>query len=114
MSEECKPHLHNVVMFLHYNTILLMCMRTRHMMGNSNGSKKGIQFFILSIPIRLNSDDLATSHAFNKLLKFKKVVRHLRNMMKQIDPSKFAIIIIETYILFFQPKESMVGPHTSE
>jgi hypothetical protein len=96
MSEECKPHLHNVVMFLHYNTILLMCMRTRHMMGNSNGSKKEIQFFILSIPIRLNSDDLATSHAFNKLLKFKKVVRHLRNMMKQIDPSKFAIIIIET------------------
>jgi hypothetical protein len=114
MGEKCKPHLHNVVMFLLGCTVLLMCMRARHMMENSNGSKKGNQFFILPTPIELNGDDLATSHALNKLLKFKNEFRHFRLMTKKIDPSKFVIIINETYTVFFWPKESMAGPHTSE
>jgi hypothetical protein len=35
-------------------------------------------------------------------------------MTKQIDLCKFAIIINKTHVIFFQPKESMAGPHTSE
>jgi hypothetical protein len=114
MGEECNPHLHNVVMFSLGSTILLVCMRARHMMGYSNGSKKLIQSFILPTPIRLNGDDLVTNHALNKLLKFKKKLRHLRLMTKKIEPSKFTIIINKTNIVFFLPKESIARPHTSE
>jgi hypothetical protein len=114
MGEKCKPHLHNVAMFPLGGTVLLVCMRARHMMGNSNKPKKGIQSFILPTPIGLNGDDLVTSHALNKLLKFKKELRHLRLMVKKIDPSEFTIIINKTNIVFFLPKESIAGPHTSE
>jgi hypothetical protein len=79
-------------------------MRSRHMMGNSNGPKKGIQSSILSTPIGLNGDDLATSHVLNKLLKFKKELRHLRLLAEKIDPSEFTIIINETNIVFFSTK----------
>jgi hypothetical protein len=82
--------------------------------GKFQRIEKGNQFFILPTPIELNGDDLATSHALNKLLKFKNEFRHFKLMTKKIDPSKFVIIINETYTVFFWPKESMAGPHTSE
>jgi hypothetical protein len=47
-------------------------------------------------------------------LEFLKIFKHLRFIAKQIDPREFTIIINETNIVFFLPKESMAGPHTSE
>jgi hypothetical protein len=42
MGKECKTHLYNMAMFTSGSAILLVCMRARHMMGDTNRLKKGI------------------------------------------------------------------------
>jgi hypothetical protein len=42
MRKKRKPSFDNVSMFAFSRTILLVCMRTRHMMQNTQGIKKGV------------------------------------------------------------------------
>jgi hypothetical protein len=46
MGKQCKPHLHNVVMFTLGRSILLVSMRARDMVRDANGPKKGVEFLI--------------------------------------------------------------------
>jgi hypothetical protein len=91
MSENRKTHLHNVAMFPLGITILLMSMRTRHLLSNANVVKEGIKFFILSAPIRLNRKNLVIKLALNKALKLKEVFENLIFRAKQIKPGKLLV-----------------------
>jgi hypothetical protein len=76
MSQKSEPHLHNVAMFTLSNTILLVSMRTRHLVGNANIMKKEIKFLILSTPIRLDRKNLAVKLSLNKALKLNEVFKN--------------------------------------
>jgi hypothetical protein len=110
MSKKSKSHLHNVAMFPLSSPILLVCVWARYVMRYPGGSKKGMQFLILSSPVRLNSDNPVIKQAFNKLLKFNEVCGDLRFMSKQVNPSEFTIIINETDIVFFDQKNQSQDP----
>jgi hypothetical protein len=56
------------------NTILLMGVRTRDLMGNTNLVKKRIEMLIFPTPIKLNRDNFVVKHVLNKGLKFKKIL----------------------------------------
>jgi glutamyl-tRNA reductase len=66
--------------------------------------KKGIKLDILATPIRLNNKNFTMKHALNKLLKFMKILKHLRFIMKQINLSKLAKIINKADIVFLATK----------
>jgi hypothetical protein len=76
MSQKSEPHLHNVAMFTLSNTILLVSMRTRHLVGNANIMKKEIKLLILSTPIRLDRKNLAVKLSLNKALKLNEVFKN--------------------------------------
>jgi hypothetical protein len=40
LGKKGEPNFYNVMMLAFYNTILLVCMRTRHTMCNANASKE--------------------------------------------------------------------------
>jgi hypothetical protein len=62
----------------------------------------------------LNFNNLAIQQSFNKFLELKEILGNFRFMVKQVNPGEFTIVINETDIIFFQSKESMAQPHTSE
>jgi hypothetical protein len=99
-----KPHLHNVVMFMLSSSILLVGVGARNLMRDTNGTKEGIKFLILPTPIRLNGNNLVIKLSLNKMLEFQKVFKHLGLRMKQINLSKFIIIIDEANIVFLTTK----------
>jgi hypothetical protein len=51
-------------------------------MRDTNVTKKGIKFFILLTPIRLDNNNLAIKPSPDKALKFNKVFKYLRFGMK--------------------------------
>jgi hypothetical protein len=57
------------------NAILLMGVRTRDLVSNTNFAKKGIKMRVFPTPIRLNKDNFAIKHVLNKGLKFKKILK---------------------------------------
>jgi hypothetical protein len=74
------------------------------LVGNTNRSKKGIEFLILAARIRLNGKDLVPKPSFIMLMKFNKIFRYIRFMTKQINSSEFTIIINKTDIIVFMTK----------
>ena len=80
---------------------------------NPNTTEKGVEFFILPSPVTLDCDDFLIKVSLNKFLKFLKDGKNFRFILEKINPSKVALIINETDIIFFLPKESRVWPHTS-
>jgi hypothetical protein len=62
----------------------------------------------------LDAKDLVPKLSFNKFMKFKKIFRNLRLVMKQIDPSEFAIIIYKADIILFPTKGINGRSHTSK
>jgi hypothetical protein len=69
------------------------------MMNNAYTLKETVQFLIFTNPISLHGENFATKLALNILLKIKKDLIHFRTFLKQINPSKLAKIINETYII---------------
>jgi hypothetical protein len=77
-----------------------MSMRTRNMVRYANALEKGIKLLILAPPISLHGYNFLIKHPFNKVLKITKALKHLRFMLNEIDPCKFAEIIYKTHIIF--------------
>jgi hypothetical protein len=75
--------------------------------------KKWIKFLILATLVKLNFNNLAIE-SFNKFLELKEILRNFRFVVKQVNLGEFTIVINETNIIFFRPKESMAEAHTSE
>jgi hypothetical protein len=51
-------------------------MRARDLVRDANFGEEGVEFFIFSTPITLNSDDLSTKSSLNKGLKIMEFVKH--------------------------------------
>jgi hypothetical protein len=81
-------------MFLFSRLILLMGMRIRHMMRNTNAIKEDIQLMIFATLISMHGQQLAIKEALNMCLKVSKNFKDIIFVFKQIDPHKFAKIII--------------------
>ena len=73
------------------------------MMCNANFLKKGIQLLILASPVSLHGEDLFVELAFDKRLEIGKNLKHLRSIFQKINPSIFAKIINEAYIILIAP-----------
>jgi hypothetical protein len=54
MSEQSEASLNNMTIFTLSTTILLMCMRTRDPMRDTNILEESIQLNILITPVRMN------------------------------------------------------------
>jgi hypothetical protein len=93
-----------VTVLVFSGTILLMGMQAQDVVCNANGVEEGIKLLIRATPIGLNCKNFTIKHALNKGLKFSKVFKHLRFMMKQINLCKFAVIINKTNIVFLTAK----------
>jgi hypothetical protein len=68
--------------------------------GRCQWIRKRSLLFHTPLPIGLNINDFAAKHPLDKLLKLKKIFGHLRFMTKEINSSKFTIIINKTHIVF--------------
>jgi hypothetical protein len=77
-----------------------MSIGTRNMMEDVGLLEKGVELLILTTPVSLDGYDFLIKQAFNKILKLSKFLKHLKFVLKKINPSKFAEIINETYIVF--------------
>jgi hypothetical protein len=42
MGKQGKPHVDDMMMLVFNCTVLLMCMRTRDVVGDANGMEKGV------------------------------------------------------------------------
>jgi hypothetical protein len=51
-------------------------VRARDLVGDANFGEKGVELFIFSTPITLNSDDLSTKSSLNKGLKIMEFLNH--------------------------------------
>ena len=71
------------------------------MVGYANFIKEGIKFFILSSPVSLYSYDFMIKKSLYGLPKFMKLFKHLKLVLKKINPGELTIIINETNIIFF-------------
>jgi hypothetical protein len=89
-----------MVMLSLNRAILLMGIWIRHMVRDPNFLEEGIEFLILTSPVRLNSKNFLVKKTFDQSLKFTKFLKKLRFVFKQIYLSKLAEIINETNIIF--------------
>jgi hypothetical protein len=88
-----------------------MGVRAQHKMRNSKSAKEGIQPFIFSSPIQLDSNNFAIKHPFNKALKFFKKLEDFGFPLKKINPREFTIVIYKTGIIsFFDQKNLWPDP----
>jgi hypothetical protein len=72
--------------------------------------KNRIKLLILPTPVGLNNNNLTIEHSFNKFLELKKILENFRFVVKQVNPSKFTIVINETSIIFFSQKNQWQDP----
>jgi hypothetical protein len=86
-------------MFSFYEPILLMGIGTRNMMRDV-GLLEGVELLVLTTPVGLDSENFLIKQTFNKILKFLEFLKHIRFVLKKINPSKFAEVINETHIIF--------------
>jgi hypothetical protein len=93
-----------MLVFVFYNTILLMSIRARDKVGDANVMKKGIKTLIFASPASLHSNNLTMEHTLNKALKFFKELKNLRFATKEINPSEFTTIVNEASIIFLIAK----------
>jgi hypothetical protein len=80
--------------------ILLMRMRTRYKMGDTNFLEEGIEFLILASPVSLHSKNFLIKETLNMMLKIMKFLKHIRFLFQEIYPSELAVIINKTHIVF--------------
>jgi hypothetical protein len=113
MGEKGQTNFYYMTTLAFNITILLMSVRTGHMMGNAKTGEEGVKFSVLASPIRLVSKNLAVKLSLHNVLKILKFLKHFRLKLDEIDPSKFTIIINKADIIFFLPTDSGVGPQTS-
>jgi hypothetical protein len=69
---------------------------------------------ILSPPVGLDSEDPFVELILNQLVKFMKIMKHVRFVFQEIDPCKFVVIINERDIISETTKEVGIGPQTSK
>jgi hypothetical protein len=84
--------------------VLLMCVRTRYKVSDSDVTKKGVKPLIFTTPITLHGKNLVVKQPLNKTLKLTKIFEHLKFITKQIDPREFTIIIDKANIVFLATK----------
>jgi hypothetical protein len=80
MGKQGKTDFYNMAVFSLGRAILLVCVRTRDVMGNANFIKKGIKRLVLATPIRLNHKNFASKLALYKGLERMKAFEYLRFM----------------------------------
>jgi hypothetical protein len=95
---EERAHFDQMHVLSFYCSILLMSMRIGNKVSNTNFVKEGVKFFILSSPIGLHDNDFLVKKYLNKSLEFIKFLKGFRPKLDEINLSKFAIIINETYV----------------
>ena len=81
------------------STILLVCMRTRYSMGNSQLLEEGVQSLILTPPINLHMHYLLVEFSLHKILKVFENAKHFGFVFKEEDPCVSTIIIDEGNII---------------
>jgi hypothetical protein len=87
-------------MFSFYEPILFMGIGTRNMMRDVGLLEEGVELLVLTTPVGLDSENFLIKQTFNKILKFLEFLKHIRFVLKKINPSKFAEVINETHIIF--------------
>ena len=95
-----QAYFDNVAMFSLRGSILLMSIGTRNMVRYANFIKERMKFFILSSPVSLHSYNFTIKESLNQFLKFMELFKHLRLILKKIDPGELAIIINKANIIF--------------
>jgi hypothetical protein len=70
------------------------------MVRDPNFLEEGIEFMILTTPVRLYSKNFLVKDTFNKSLEFTNFLKNLRFMLKKIYPSKLTKIINKSDIIF--------------
>ena len=99
MSKKSKTSFNQVTVFALSNTVLLMCMWTRHVMRDPKLLKERIEVAILASPIRLYMNNFMLEKTLNMRLKLQENIKHITFTLKQIKPSKAIIGINETDII---------------
>jgi hypothetical protein len=110
MSKQCKPSFNNVTVLAFSSTVLLMCVRTRHMMRYSKFLKEGTKIPILTTPIRLNMNNFVIQQTLNMCLKLHEDMKHIRFALNQVKPSKATKSINETDIIVVTTNRSLGRP----
>ena len=100
MCQKGEANFHYVTMFSLSRSVLLVCMRTRDVVGDANALKERIQTLILTTLICLHGNNFAIKQSFNMGLKKVKLLKYIRFIFEQIYPTKFAEIIDKTDIVF--------------
>ena len=96
-------------------SILLMSMGTRYIMGDPNTTEKGVECFILPSPVTWDGEDFSVKLALNKFLKLLEDRVYFGVILKQIYPGELAIIINETNIIFLPSKRiSCMTPYITK
>jgi hypothetical protein len=96
------------------NTILLMGMRARDKMSDSNTIKEATQFLVFTSPIGQHGQDFTIKQTLNMSLKTMKFINDIRPVFKQIVPCKFAKIVDKRNIVTMMSKRRGGWTHTSE
>jgi hypothetical protein len=100
MGKEWQSHHDYMAMLSLSRAILLMGIWTRNRVRDPNLLEEGIEFLILTTPIRLYNKNFLVKETFNESLKFTELLKNLRFLFKQIYPNKLAEIINKTDIVF--------------
>jgi hypothetical protein len=80
------------------DTVLLICMRTRHTLQNTKFLEESVEVVILTTPVGLNTD-FCFEKTFNMYLELQKGIKHIIFMLNKIKPSKATININKTDIV---------------
>jgi hypothetical protein len=86
-------------MFAFGSTVLLVGVRTRHMMGNAISLKVFVETLVLATPIILHTQYFVIKKAFNMCLKTNENFLNFRFCMQEINPSKLAKCINKLNII---------------
>jgi hypothetical protein len=71
---------------------------------------KIVQCLIFSPPIGLDTSNFAVKLSFNKVLEILEASKTLRFFTNEVNPNKFTVIIIETYIISIFANRNWGGP----
>ena len=73
-------------------------------MRDANFTKKRVELLLFSTPVSLHSNDFSIKKSLHKVLKLMKPLKHFRFKFDEINPSKLAIVINKTNIVFIPSK----------
>jgi hypothetical protein len=86
VSEQCQCGINKMSVFTFNTSLLLMCMRTRETMSNTNRLKICTKVTILTTLVRLNSYNFMIKETFNRDLKLKKGGHDIRFCLNRKNP----------------------------